>query len=226
MTEVIAIVPAAGSGRRFGGNKVFAELRGLPVIVWSLKALHAVEEIVEIIPVLPEADMEKGLTLFEKHGFEKIKKIAPGGKERQESVYHGLELVERDGSLVLIHDGVRPLVSVSLIRRIISSVHDCDGVIPAFPPKDTIKVVSGDIVKETLKRESLVAVQTPQVFRCRILKDAYRKTMSERRFFTDDAAVVEHYGGRIKVVEGDYKNIKITTPEDLTIAETLLSMEP
>ena len=237
--KVVAIVPAAGLGKRFGPgtNKSFQTLRGKPIIVWSLEKLEAAVEIIEIIPVLKMEDMEQGLEVLEKYGISKVKRIAPGGKERQDSVYNGLKLIEDKNYVVLIHDGVRPLIEKELIERMIKELQSVtppvsggreavtrgfDGVVPGVPLKDTIKEAEDGIVKKTLKRDALWAVQTPQVFFYKNMLAAYEKAMKEGFYFTDDAALVERYGGKIKVVMGSYRNIKITTPEDLAIAEFLL----
>lgn len=233
--KVVAIVPAAGLGKRFGPgtNKPFQSLSGKPIIVWSLEILEAVVDIAEIIPVLKNEDMEQGAKVFEENSLSKIKKIAPGGRERQDSVYNGLKLIEDKNCLVLIHDGVRPLIERDLIERTIKELKDSDGVVTGVPLKDTIKEVQSSefgvqneiIIKKTLKRNVLWAIQTPQVFPYNRLFTVYEKAMKEGFYSTDDAALVERYGGRIKVVMGSYKNIKITTPEDLAIAEFLLSRQ-
>jgi len=223
--KVVAIVPAAGLGKRFGlgTNKPFQSLSGKPIIVWSLEILEAVVEVVEIIPVLKTEDMEYGLKSFEKYGLSKIKRIAPGGKGRQDSVYNGLKLIEDKNCIVLIHDGVRPLIERDLIERTIKELKDCDGVALGVPLKDTIKEAEGGIIKKTLRRDSLWAIQTPQIFPYKNILTAYDRAMKEGFYSTDDAALIERYGGKIKVVMGSYKNIKITTPEDLAIAEFLLT---
>jgi 2-C-methyl-D-erythritol 4-phosphate cytidylyltransferase len=232
MKRVIAIVPAAGLGRRFGSgiNKPFHDLRGKPLIVWSLETLGSVNEITEIIPVLKEDDMERGVDIFEGYGLSKIKRIAPGGKERQDSVYNALKLVEDRNCIVLIHDGVRPLIEKALIQEtlkhmseILRNKEDCDGIILGVPLKDTIKEVEEGMIKKTLRRESLWSIQTPQVFPYSNIIAAYEKAMKEGFYSTDDSAIVERYGGKVKVIMGSYKNIKITTPEDLLIAELLMT---
>jgi 2-C-methyl-D-erythritol 4-phosphate cytidylyltransferase len=223
--KVIALVPAAGIGKRFGPgtNKPFQNLSGKPIIVWPLEILHAVVEVAEIIPVLKMEDMEYGLKIFEKYGISKIKRIAPGGKERQDSVYNGLKLIEDKNCIVLIHDGVRPLIERDLIERTIKELKDCDGVTLGIPLKDTIKEAGNGIIKKTLRRDSLWAIQTPQVFPYKNILIAYERAIKEGFYSTDDAALIERYGGKVKVIMGSYKNIKITTPEDLVIAEFLLS---
>ncbi len=236
--KVVAIVPAAGLGKRFGHgtNKPFQSLGGNPIIVWSLEILGAVVEVAEIIPVLKMEDMEHGLKVFEKYGLSKIKRIAAGGKERQNSVYNALRLIRDKNCIVLIHDGVRPLIEKDLIEKAIGEWGDSgrfkgfDGVALGIPLKDTIKEVQSSefrvpseiIIKKTLNRHVLWAIQTPQVFPYKNILTAYEKAMKEGFYSTDDAALVERYGGKIKVVMGSYKNIKITTPEDLNIAEFLL----
>jgi 2-C-methyl-D-erythritol 4-phosphate cytidylyltransferase len=231
--KAIAIVPAAGLGKRFGQgtNKSFQVLGGRPLIVWSLKVLEAVEEISEIIPVLKSEDMEIGQRLLEEEGFPKIRRIAAGGKERQDSVYNGLKQIEDKKSIVLIHDGVRPLISPRLVEDLIKQMSDairkkekCDGIIPGVPVKDTIKETEDGFVRKTLKRGSLWAVQTPQAFPCKKILKAYEEAAKEGYYATDDAALIERYGGTVKVIMGSYANIKITTPEDLYIAEALLKM--
>jgi 2-C-methyl-D-erythritol 4-phosphate cytidylyltransferase len=240
--KVKAIVPAAGLGRRFGpgANKPFEILDGKPLIVWSLETLGSLEEIEEIIPVLREGDREKALEIFEQYELSKIKKIAPGGKERQDSVYNGLKLIQGEDCIVLIHDGARPFIEKNLIEKAIrelliphsppvttggkggSKVY-YDGIIPGVPVRDTIKEAEGEIIKRTLKRDSLWAIQTPQFFHYRTIFSAYEKAVKERFYSTDDAALVEEYGGKIRVIMGSYRNIKITTPEDLIAAEYFLS---
>lgn len=232
--KATAIVPAAGLGRRFGPhmNKPFQNLGGKPLVVWSLEALESVKEIKEIIPVLKEEDVERGKEVFESYKLSKIKKIALGGKERQDSVFNGLKLVEDKNCIVLIHDGVRPFIEKALIQEAIKRMtevlqdrEDCDGIVLGVPVKDTIKEVKREIVKKTLRRDSLWAIQTPQVFPYANILAVYERARKEGFFSTDDAALVEKYGGKIKVIIGSYRNIKITTPEDLIIAEYLLSTE-
>jgi len=235
-TKVIAIVPAAGMGKRFGPGtkKPFQDLSGKPLIVWSLEALESVHEIEEIIPVLMKEDMEYGQRVFEDYRLRKVKKIAPGGKERQDSVYNGLRLIDDKKSIVLIHDGVRPLIEKELIEKAVMELqtsHETsvkegegfDGVVLGVPVKDTIKELKAGFIRKTLKRESLWAIQTPQIFPLKKILNAYEKAAKESFYSTDDSALLERYGGKVKVVAGSYRNIKITTPEDLEIAEFLLS---
>jgi len=223
--SVIALVPAAGSGVRFGpgANKVLSPLLGRPVLFWTLNALEASEYVSEIIPILRERDMAECLRLVEAHGLRKVRKLAAGGAERQDSVLSGLGHVDDPGSVVLIHDGARPLVDGDIIRRVLKGLEGFDGSVCALPPKDTIKQLGRDgTIEATLPRERLVAVQTPQAFTFQTVMEAYRRAAAEGFRATDDAALVERAGGRVNVVEGSYRNIKITTPEDMLVAEAFL----
>jgi 2-C-methyl-D-erythritol 4-phosphate cytidylyltransferase len=225
--KITAIVPAAGVGKRFGEgrNKPLADLCGKPLIIWTLETLGSLSEVNEIIPVIKETDIEDAVELFEKHRIPKIKRIAPGGKERQDSVSHGLNLINDKKCIVLIHDGVRPLIEPHIVTDAVKQLKKCDGVIVGVPVKDTIKEVAQGDVRETLKRDLLWAVQTPQVFRYETIYHAYERAGRESFYSTDDSALVERYGGKVRVVMGSYTNIKITTPEDLMIAEAFLRLK-
>ena len=236
--RVTAIVPAAGLGRRFGPgtNKLLQILEGKPLIVWPLETLESVKEIEEIIPVLKEEDRAKASEVFGQFGLSKVKRIAVGGKERQDSVYNGIKLIEDRDGIVLVHDGARPFIDKVLIERSIKemlsptnsplekgSKGGFDGIVLGVPVKDTIKEVNRGIVKKTLRRDTLWAIQTPQLFLYSPLAAAFEKAIMEGFYSTDESALVEKYGGKIKVIMWSYRNIKITTPEDLAIAEYLLS---
>jgi len=225
--KVVAIVPAAGLGRRFGEdrNKPFETLGGKPVILWALEVLEKMAEVREIIPVLKESDIQAGTELFSQRGITKVRRVAPGGRERQDSVYNALHFIREKTSLVLIHDGVRPLLEATMVRRAVKALSGCDGVVIGLPPKDTIKEVAGGIVQQTLKRDALIAVQTPQVFLYQPLLNAYERAMNESFYATDDSSLVERNGGKIKVVPGCHTNIKVTTPEDLIVAEAFLKTQ-
>ncbi len=220
--RIIALVPSAGSGRRFGKDKAYVKLRGIPVLIRTLMALEDIEEITEIIPILRKEVLEEAVKLIDSYGFKKIKQVAPGGKERFHSVYNGLKLIKDNDALVMIHDGVRPLLHNDLVKRLIDGLGELDGVVPAVAVKDTVKEVRENLVVKTLNRRVLYNIQTPQLFRYKALINAYLSLQKSSGSFTDDSQVVEAHGGRIGVVEGDYRNIKITTPEDLKIAELFL----
>lgn len=222
--NIVAVVPAAGLGKRLGPgtNKPFLSLLDKPIIIWTLEALSSVSEISEIIPVFRESDMESGIALCERYKLSKVKRIAPGGKERQDSVYNGLRLLQSDTGIVVIHDGARPLIESSLVKQAIADIEGFDGVIAGVPVKDTIKEVENTIVKKTIKRGSLWSIQTPQVFRYGSIMDAYARAMEEGFYSTDDSALMERTGCRIRLVIGSYNNIKVTTPDDIPVAEMLL----
>jgi 2-C-methyl-D-erythritol 4-phosphate cytidylyltransferase len=223
--KIIALVPAAGSGARFGPgtSKSFALLLDTPVLIWTLKTLAASEEVAEIIPILKEPDMPLSLKLIEEHGILKVNRVVPGGGERHDSVLNGLKQIEDEDVKVLIHDGVRPLLDTSLIRDVIKGLEGYDGCVCALPPKDTIKELRDDgTISSTPPRERLAAVQTPQIFGYTTIMEAYERARAEGFRSTDDAALVERAGGSVNVVEGSYHNIKITTPEDILVAEMFL----
>lgn len=224
---VVAIVPAAGIGERFGRdtNKPFATLGDKPLIIWTVETLQNLPEITEIIPVVKETDIKLCSRLFEEYAITKIKRVAPGGRERQDSVFHGLNLIRHRKSVVLVHDAVRPLIEPSLIQSALQQLNGCDGVVVGVPLKDTVKEVRDGIVRNTPKRDLLWAAQTPQIFPYQVLYDAYEKAMADSFYTTDDSALVEMNGGVIKMVQGSYANIKVTTPEDLLIAEVFLKMK-
>ncbi|MCG6551946.1 MAG: 2-C-methyl-D-erythritol 4-phosphate cytidylyltransferase, partial [Candidatus Magnetominusculus sp. LBB02] len=161
--------------------------------------------------------------LIEKNGFTKAKNIARGGATRQQSVHNALKLIGDKDSIVLIHDAARPFLSQELIISSIEALEGCDGVVSAVALKDTIKEVRDGFAVKTLDRTALAAVATPQVFLYKTIFDAYERAAADKLNFTDDTSAVEHYGGRIKVISGDYKNIKITTQEDIVYADFLLA---
>ena len=216
MDRVAAIVVGAGSGERMGTDKIFALLAGKPVIVWSLDVLQGCRAINEIILVLHKDKMETGKEMVAERGLTKVSAICAGGRLRQDSVKKGLEQVQ-GCRWVLVHDGARPFLTNKLIGDGIEAVRQTGAAVAAVPVKDTVKEVDGDgLVTRTLERGLLRVVQTPQVFRADILKEAYLALNGE---FTDDAAVVERAGYQVKLYPGDHRNIKITTPEDLLLAE-------
>ena len=239
--DIVAIVPAAGLGKRFlsdaGGIKIkktFFELDGRPVIIRTLEALDRVAEIKEVIPAVREEDRGPLERLLEEGGIKKVRRLAEGGKERQDSVWSALKLVPPGTSAVAIHDAVRPFATPQFISGLIAALfifgpgagRGYDGIVPGLMPKDTIKELGEDgAVKGTLKRGGLIAVQTPQVFLYEILCRAYEEAMARGHYGTDDSALVEAAGGRISVMPGLPENIKITTPEDGIIAGAIFKKQ-
>ena len=229
MEKVVAIVPAAGAGKRLGLgiNKAFAILRGAPLIVHCLAMLARTELVSEAIVVLAPAEVDEGRTLFAGYQAEYFAalpiKVVAGGKERQDSVANALAAVPADAAYIAVHDGARPFAGRAVFARTLAAAKEQGAAIAAVPVKNTIKVVDADgVVVDTPVRSTLVAVQTPQVFRAQLLKDAYAHLAAYPAVVTDDASVVELLGHKVVVAEGRYENIKITTPEDLVLAEHFL----
>ena len=223
---VTAIFPAAGASRRMGGgtNKNFLEIDGEPVLIRTLKTFSQVERINFLIVVVAKNEVEIVEKLLNAEKNLKPYKITVGGSERQYSVANGLKLVPDDAEIILVHDAARPLVNLQTIEKVIDEAEKFGGAIAAVHEKNTIKIIDEkNFVKETPPRSELVAVQTPQGFRKKILFDAYEQAEKDNFLGTDDAGLVERIGGKIKIVWSDYKNIKITTPEDIKIAESFLS---
>ena len=218
MTKFTAVVVAAGNGQRLGTDKTFLELVGKPLIAWPVDVLQNSEHINEIILVLHENKLDIGHNLTQKNRWSKVTAICAGGKRRQDSVRNGLFAINRS-DWVLIHDGARPFLTEKLINDGIKAAAETGAAAACTPVKDTIKLVDdNEIVTQTLNRNYLRAVQTPQVFRLEILKKAYELVSSA---VIDDASLVEEAGYRVKLYPGDYENIKITTPDDLLLAEVI-----
>ena len=219
-----AVIVAAGSASRMGGiDKVMAPLNGEPMIVRTVRAFQNCDAISEIVVVTRE-DLILPITSL-CSGMDKVQAVVAGGSSRQESVHLGLNALSGKCKLAAIHDGARPLISWQVINRVVRAANTYGAAAPAIPVKDTIKVVQGGVVKETLDRASLQAVQTPQVFDFDILRGALKKAKQDGAQVTDDCSAVERIGLTVKIVEGEERNLKITTPLDLKIAQLLLEEE-
>ena len=224
-----AIVLAAGKGSRMGTavQKQYLEIDGKPVLYYSLEVFEASEIIDEIVLVVGEGQEEYcKKEIVEKFGFKKVSAIIKGGRERYESVYLGLKCMKEAGvDYVFIHDGARPFVDQEMLKRAYETVGKCAACVVGMPSKDTIKRVNAEnVVVETPDRSYLWQVQTPQVFEYELIRGAYCDLMEMSEIkVTDDAMVLESMRGMpVKLVEGSYENIKITTPEDLYVAEAFL----
>ena len=216
-----AVIVAAGSATRMGGiDKVMADLGGEPMIVRTVRAFQNCDAIASIVIVTRE-DLIRPISDLCRD-MKKVAAVVAGGKSRQESVHLGLNALPKGTKLAAVHDGARPLVSWQVIDRVVRAANTYGAAAPAIPVKDTIKVVQGRLVKETPDRSSLMAVQTPQVFDFDLLRGALKKAEEDGAQVTDDCSAVERTGMRIKIVEGDERNLKVTTPMDLKIAELLL----
>jgi len=218
--KVGAIIVAAGRSRRMGRvDKIFANLKGKPLLAHTVDVFQRCSSIDRLVIVLSKDKLEDGQKLVREHRWSKVVEVCPGGPRRQDSVREGLKRLS-GCQWVVVHDGSRPCLSIDLIEKGLEQARHTGAAIAAIPVKDTIKVVSSDaFVEKTLLRHSLRAVQTPQVFRFDIIDEAYGKAQDE---VTDDATLVEQIGYKVKVYPGSDANIKVTTPEDLSLAETIL----
>lgn len=233
--KTTAIVLAGGRGKRMDSavKKQFLEIQGRPLLYYSLKAFEE-SFIDEIILVTSEEDREYcQKEIIEKYAFHKVKKIVPGGKERYHSVANGV-MAAQDCDHIFIHDGARPFVTQDMLERLLDEVKCSGACVAAMPVKDTIKIADADGYIETTPRRDLVwMIQTPQVFSYELIHKAYELLLKEEHTLlekgisiTDDAMVVETLlGEKVKLVEGSYKNIKITTPEDISVSEGFLREE-
>ena len=216
-----AVIVAAGSASRMGGiDKIMADLGGEPVIRRTVRRFQECDAISEIVIVTRE-DLILSISNLCK-GMEKVRAVVVGGKSRQESVHLGLNALSDKVKLAAVHDGARPLITWEVIDRTVRAANTYGAAAPAIPVKDTIKVVEGRVVKMTPDRATLFAVQTPQVFDFDLLRGALVKAQQDGAQVTDDCSAVELMGMKVKIVEGDERNIKVTTPMDLKIAEMLL----
>lgn len=216
-----AVIVAAGTASRMGGiDKVMASVGGEPMIVHTVRAFQNCDAIRQIIVVTRQDLIVPIMDLC--HEFSKVQAVMVGGNTRQESVEIGLGALSSDMKLVAVQDGARPLITGQVIDRTVRAAHTYGAAAPAVPVKDTIKVAQGGLITETPDRSTLRAVQTPQVFDVDLLRGALKKAKEDAVAVTDDCSAVERMGMSVKIVEGDERNIKVTTPMDLKIAEILL----
>lgn len=217
------IIPAAGQGKRMGAgkNKLLLELEDMPIFIYTLKVFEEDESCSGIILAINDQEEREVIDLLNLYGIKKVIGLVPGGKERQHSVFHGVQALKDDG-IVLVHDGARPFIDQDQIHSLVVAAEEYGASVLAVPVKDTVKKVSGNKVIETVERSSLWAIQTPQAFRMSLLRKAHEKAMEEDFLGTDDASLVERMGQDVIIVEGNYDNIKLTTPEDLFFAETII----
>lgn len=224
--KVIALIPAAGQGKRLEGDqpKQFLPLGEKPLVAHTLMKFQLCPRINEIIFVIPKGtERYCQREIVEPNSLSKVKKIIPGGRRRQDSVRYALEAIASPCDLVVIHDGARPFVSVKIIEQSIELAEECGAAIAAVPARDSVKRVTPELgVEASLDRSKIWLAQTPQTFSHQILKDAHRRAAEDGFYGTDDAALVERLGVKVQVVPGSYKNTKITTPEDLALAELFL----
>ena len=215
------IIVAAGSSTRMSGiDKMFIPLHGQPLISYSLNVFHDLPMVHSIVLCMSRTNVEQGRRLVESNGWNKVARVTLGGDRRQDSVRNGLEHID-DVDWVIVHDGARPFASSEMIIRGIEEAEHTGAAVAAVPVKDTIKVIGDDnIVVDTPDRNRLWASQTPQIFRRELLARAHESVSED---VTDDAAMVERIGGKVRLFMGSYENIKVTTAEDVAIAEAILA---
>ena len=225
----IALIPAAGMGKRMGAsiNKQYLHLDGMPIVARTISVFERSPLIDAIYLVIPAEEIPFCREhIVEAYNFCKVAAIIPGGKERQHSVMNGLRGMREhvsDGDVILIHDGVRPLITEEVLRESIAVARSHDGAVVAVPAKDTIKSVENGNVTGTPDRNTLWQAQTPQAFRYSVIYSAHQAAETDHYLGTDDSSLVERVGGLMRIVQGDYHNIKITTSEDLVLAEAFLA---
>ena len=217
------IIPAAGQGKRMGAgrNKLLLEIEGVPVLIYTLRVFEQDQQCTGIVLVINSEEEQELRNLLKQYQIEKVIDLVPGGKERQYSVYHGVQAMKENG-VVLVHDGARPFIDDQQISQLVSAAATVGASVLAVPLKDTVKKVEDGKVSETIDRSSLWAIQTPQAFRMPLLKEAHEKAEAEGFLGTDDASLVERMGYDVIIVEGHYDNIKLTTREDLYFAEAII----
>lgn len=223
----IAVIAAAGNGERLNCSysKMLAKISGKPLLAYTLDQFEQSDKIDEIVLVVREQDRKEiEEEVLKTNRYNKINSLVIGGLTRQDSVYRGLKSIQKSDGIACIHDGARPLVKSWMIEKTMDMVNDYDGVIIAIPVIETIKRSFPEdmIVEKTVNRNEFWVVQTPQTFKLGYIKDLYQKAKEEGLVVTDDASIVEHYGGKIKIIPGTRDNLKITTSVDLALAEVLM----
>lgn len=221
----VAIIVAAGRGMRLGASlpKAFLLLRGEPLVIRALRPFEACADVHRLLVVVPESERERALELMRAARLSKLAAVISGGEERSHSVARALEVLSQDQvDIILVHDGARPLVTPAEITRVIEKARQTGAALLALPISETVKEVEGERVLRTVDRRRLYLAQTPQAFRADILREAYARAMREGVVASDDAALVERYGWPVSIVQGSARNVKITWPEDVLLAEALL----
>ena len=224
--KVFVIVPAAGSGKRLGGSvkKQFLLLRDKPILVHTLQRFEHCPDVDEIAVAVPEQSIAEMESMISHHRLHKVSMVTVGGEKRQDSVYNALRrLTIKASDIVLVHDGVRPFVESKRISHLIRVCKEHGAAVLAVQPKDTIRRSrGGEFFDQTLDRNALWLVQTPQAFRASILLKAFKEARRARFYGNDEASLVERVGVRARIVEGSYDNIKITTQEDVELGQLIL----
>jgi len=222
--KVGAIIPAAGRGKRIGASvpKQFLEIQGRPLLHHTLTVFASCKLIDYVVLVMPRTDVdEMGEDWLNK--YEIVREVVVGGEQRQDSVYNGFNSLEEGTDIVVVHDGVRPFTTPQMITATVEEAQQHGAAITAIPVNDTIKQAIDGFVKQTVSRDGLWRVQTPQAFQYGLLQQAFKKAKEDSYYGTDEGALIEYLGERVKIVPGSELNIKITRKEDLALGESLLS---
>ena len=222
--KVGAIIPAAGRGKRIGAlvPKQFLEIQGKPLLHHTLTVFASCKLIDYVVLVMPRADVdEMGEDWLNK--YEIVREVVVGGEQRQDSVYNGFNSLEEGTDIVVVHDGVRPFTTPQMIIATVEAAQQHGAAITAIPVSDTVKQAADGFVKQTVSRDGLWRVQTPQAFQYGLLQQAFKKAKKDSYYVTDEGSLVEYLGERVKIVPGSELNIKITRKEDLVLGESLLS---
>ena len=224
---VAAVVPAGGSGTRMGNEipKQFLQLGGVPLLIHALRVFEASKTIAEIIVVVPrDAVAYCQQELLPPFSFSKISTVIAGGVRRQDSVWNGLQAVDKRTNVVVVHDAVRPFVTGAMVEQVVARARTDGAAIAAIPLHDTVKQVTPDgLIETTLDRQRLWSAQTPQAFKLELLREAHRSSRQSGVEATDDAFLVEQIGHHVAIVNGSPDNIKVTRPEDLVMGEAILA---
>ena len=222
--KVGAIIPAAGRGKRIGASvpKQFLEIQGKPLLHHTLTVFASCKLIDYVVLVMPRADVdEMGEDWLNKYAI--VREVVVGGEQRQDSVYNGFNSLEEGTDIVVVHDGVRPFTTPQMITATVEAAQQHGAAITAIPVSDTVKQAADGFVKQTVSRDGLWRVQTPQAFQYGLLQQAFKKAKKDSYYGTDEGSLVEYLGERVKIVPGSELNIKITRKEDLVLGESLLS---
>ncbi|MFA5104534.1 MAG: 2-C-methyl-D-erythritol 4-phosphate cytidylyltransferase [Candidatus Margulisiibacteriota bacterium] len=223
--KISVVIAGGGSGKRMQSheNKLFIEIGGTAILAMTTAVFESTEIVDEIIITVPADEIERTKALMRQHSFKKVAHVVAGGHTRQASVFNGLQKISTDTNIVVIHDGARPFVTKEIIITAVNEIKICKAVVVGMPVKDTIKAVNeGGFVTNTLDRNLLWQAQTPQVFDAALIKKAHSRAQKIGLTATDDSHLVERLGESVKMIQGSYKNIKITTPDDIKTAEAIL----
>ena len=222
--KVGAIIPAAGRGKRIGASvpKQFLQIQGKPLLHHTLTVFASCKLIDYVVLVMPRTDVDETADDW-LNKYEIVREVVVGGEQRQDSVYNGFNSLEEETGIVVVHDGVRPFTTPQMITATVEAAQQHGAAITAIPVSDTVKQAADGFVKQTVSRDGLWRVQTPQAFQYGLLKQAFKKAKKDSYYGTDEGSLVEYLGERVKIVPGSELNIKITRKEDLVLGESLLS---